>query len=174
MYFFFLSAGRILTVWKYWKRIKRWVHGIGFRSGSDPEQAHMPRVYWLTPLVRESGLWRGFKSLYFARFVSNLGEQLGCSCQICVSSTGEPSNCSLSIFFWKITCIWLFFQEHHRIGHGHYQRHLYKKKYQEKMCVLMFACLPVYLFICLFIIWRWLYKSSMNMLLWIWFVPGFH
>lgn len=28
----------------------------------------------------------------------------------------------------------------------------------------MFACLPVYLFIRLFIIWKWLYKLSMNML----------
>lgn len=33
------------------------------------------------------------------------------------------------------------------------------------MCLLMFACLPVYLLICLFIIWKWLYKLSMNMLL---------
>lgn len=29
----------------------------------------------------------------------------------------------------------------------------------------MFACLLVYLFICLFIIWKWLYKLFMNMLL---------
>lgn len=29
----------------------------------------------------------------------------------------------------------------------------------------MFACLPVYLFICLFIIWKWLYKLSMKTLL---------
>lgn len=54
------------------------------------------------------------------------------------------------------------------------QRHLYKDDYKEtktksneekKMCLLMFACLPVYLLICLFIIWKWLYKLSMNMLL---------
>lgn len=28
----------------------------------------------------------------------------------------------------------------------------------------MFACLLVYLFICLFIVWKWLYKLFMNML----------
>lgn len=33
------------------------------------------------------------------------------------------------------------------------------------MCLLVFACLLVYLFICLFIIWKWLYKLFMNMLL---------
>lgn len=33
------------------------------------------------------------------------------------------------------------------------------------MCLLMFACLLVYLFICLFIIWKWLYKLLMNRLL---------
>lgn len=33
------------------------------------------------------------------------------------------------------------------------------------MCLLMFACLLVYLFICLFIIWKWLYELFMNMLL---------
>lgn len=44
-----------------------------------------------------------------------------------------------------------------------YQRHLYKKN-TGKMCLLVFACLLVYLFICLFIIWKWLYKLFMNML----------
>lgn len=40
-----------------------------------------------------------------------------------------------------------------------------QKVTRKKMCLLMFACLPVYLFIRLFIIWKWLYKLSMNMLL---------
>jgi len=31
-------------------------------------------------------------------------------------------------------------------------------KYWGEMCLLMFACLPVHLFICLFIIWTWLFK----------------
>lgn len=31
------------------------------------------------------------------------------------------------------------------------------------MCLLMFACLLVYLFICLFIIWKWHYKLLKNM-----------
>lgn len=33
------------------------------------------------------------------------------------------------------------------------------------MCLLMFACLPVYLFFCLFIIWKCLYKLSLIMFL---------
>uniref|UniRef100_A0A665V998 Tyrosine-protein kinase receptor n=1 Tax=Echeneis naucrates TaxID=173247 RepID=A0A665V998_ECHNA len=35
---------------------------------------------------------------------------------------------------------------------------LKKKTKLGEMCLLMFACLLVYLFICLFIIWKWLYK----------------
>lgn len=38
-----------------------------------------------------------------------------------------------------------------------------KKEILGKMCLLMFACLLVYLFICLFIIWKWHYKLLKNM-----------
>lgn len=42
------------------------------------------------------------------------------------------------------------FQEYHRIGHW-ITRDIYTKKKLGKMCLLMFACLLVYLFIHLFI-----------------------